>query len=197
MVCAGLFLIGLSLTACTGDSANKPIGRAGEATLSNGIPAPEFTLDDLSGVSRSPSSYQGKLVLLNFWATWCAPCIAEMPSLERLYAKFKDRGLHIVAVSVDPSDAKGELVEFVKKHGLTFDILRDPEISLPPKYGVSGFPETFFIGPDGQFLQFFDPSTQRASIKVVSDRAWDSPAFVDAIDELLKKSLEVDDTNPS
>ncbi len=200
VIIAALFAVALLAASCTGskngDAETREAGtRAPESKEERVVPVPEFELESLAGGKKSDTDYRGKVLLLNFWATWCAPCVAEMPSLERLHASFKDKGLEVVAVSVDPPGSKEELKAFVKKHGLTFEILLDPEISLPPMFGVSGFPETFFVGPDGILKPFYDPKTKKEALKVVSDRPWDSQVYLEAIGELLQR--ELNDTNPS
>ncbi len=201
--CCGLFLFVVSLAlGCSGPQNGANAGddtstaESGAApSVRPQIPIPEFSLARLSGGEKSDKDYRGKLVLLNFWALWCAPCVAEMPALERLHTSFKDKGLEVVAISVDSKNSQEELKAFVKKYGLSFDILLDPEISLPPKYGVTGFPETFFVGPDGVLRRFYDPNTKTEGVKVISDRPWDSPSYLEAVEAFVEKELR--DSNPS
>jgi len=160
--------------------------RSGAPKLASGSAAGAFRLKDLSGKSVSLESYRGKVVLLNFWATWCAPCVAEMPALERLYKTHKDKGFEVVAVTVDPASSKEDIEKFVEKNGLTFAVLLDPDIALPPEYGVTAFPESFFIDKEGRFLGFLDPMTKTKEVRIVSDRQWDAPAYVKAIANLLE-----------
>lgn len=145
--------------------------------------APDFTLRDLEGREVSLSDFRGKTVLLNFWATWCAPCIAEMPALERLHQQFQERSFLVLGVSTDFDPRVVSL--FQQKQGLSFPIVIDQEIVVPKKYGVSGFPESFFIGPDGTFLAFHDPSTGKRVTRIISDRPWDSPSFFENVNKLL------------
>lgn len=160
----------------------------GEAKFSPGLIAPEFEFLDLNGEKKTLHDFRGKHVLLNFWATWCAPCVSEMGALERLYKTYKDQGFEIVAINVDPAENLDAVKTFVKENGITFTILRDPELSLPPVYGLTGFPESFFISNEGKFLNFSDPSVGTAGVRIVGDRPWDSETFLKSVREVLPKS---------
>ncbi len=116
-----------------------------------GFRAPEFQakrLDDTMQVARL-GDYEGSVVLLNVWATWCQPCREEMPSIERLYQELGPRGLRVVAVSVDDGGAEADIQEFVREFGLTFDILHDPTGRILQTYQMIGVPETFLIDRTG------------------------------------------------
>jgi peroxiredoxin len=89
------------------------------------------------------------VVLLNIWATWCAPCRVEMPSIERLYRELGPRGLAVVAVSIDDPDTDDAIRDFARELGLTFEILHDAPGAIQRAYQTTGVPETFVIGPDG------------------------------------------------
>jgi peroxiredoxin len=113
-------------------------------------PAPDFSTVDIAGRPVGRDSYLGKVVVLNFWATWCPPCRLEMPSMEKLYREFEDQGLEIVAVNFMESP---ELVkEFVLEEGLTYPILIDRQASIAESYGVMRLPETVLIGRRGNLL---------------------------------------------
>ncbi|HJV31300.1 MAG TPA: TlpA disulfide reductase family protein [Bacillales bacterium] len=113
--------------------------------LEAGAKAPDFELKTLTGETVKLSSLKGKKVMLNFWATWCPPCKAEMPDLEKLY-KQKDNDLVILAVNIDPQlDVKG----FAKEFGITFPILLDEDDSVNERYQIISIPTTYFIDRDG------------------------------------------------
>lgn len=113
--------------------------------LEAGAKAPDFELKTLTGETVKLSSLKGKKVMLNFWATWCPPCKAEMPDLEKLY-KQKDNDLVILAVNIDPQlDVKG----FAKEYGITFPILLDEDDSVNERYQIISIPTTYFIDRDG------------------------------------------------
>jgi cytochrome c biogenesis protein CcmG/thiol:disulfide interchange protein DsbE len=117
-----------------------------------GFPAPDFTLQDLSGQVYRLADFQGKVVFLNVWATWCAPCRMEMPSMERLYRRFQGSDFVMLAVSED-EDGAAAVRPFVDDLGLTFPILIDRDGTIPQRYGVTGYPETFVIDRQGRVAQ--------------------------------------------
>ena len=119
--------------------------------VSVGMEAPpiEGKTIDGSGRSKSLDDYKGQVVLLNVWATWCEPCRAEMPSMEKLHREFAPGGLRIVAVSVDDPGSEQQIRDFVKEYGLTFEILHDPARVTAKRYQVTGYPESFVIGREG------------------------------------------------
>jgi len=118
-----------------------PAGRVVEGSL-----APDYTLPDLAGVQQSLP--KGKVVLLNFWATWCPPCRDEMPSMIELHKQLHDKGLVVVAASVDTNFSK--LDAFVREYSIPFQVLKDPDRSVSLlRYGVSHYPESFLIDRSG------------------------------------------------
>jgi DsbE subfamily thiol:disulfide oxidoreductase len=108
-----------------------------------------FTLKDLKGMPQSLP--KGKVVLLNFWATWCPPCRQEIPSLVMLQRKFADKGLAVVAVSVDKN--ADDVISFAREYDLSFQILHDPDAAVSQEYGVYKYPETFLIDRSGVIRQ--------------------------------------------
>ncbi|MDA8106701.1 MAG: TlpA disulfide reductase family protein [Nitrospiraceae bacterium] len=115
--------------------------------------APDFALKDLRGNTVRLSGLKGKVVLLNFWATWCPPCVAEMPQLNKLYKKLGPRGLHVVAVSTDNSI--GYPREFVSKNGIDFTVLYDENRTVTRSYKVFSMPTTFLIDKNGIIIEKF------------------------------------------
>ncbi len=132
---AGIFL---ALFLLTGMAAKPPLV---------GGPAPDFQLDQLNGPSTKMSNYRGKVVLLNFWATWCTPCIKEMPEIQAAYEKLKDEGFVVLALNFGEETEKAE--KLVKEMGLTFPILLDREVEVAERHRVVSLPVTFFIDPNG------------------------------------------------
>lgn len=187
-ICFLMALVTLVAFGCKKDSEQTSGHGDAETSMpviAAGTEPPEFELKDLNGNPVALSAFRGKTVLLNFWATWCAPCVAEMPALERLYQLLKANGLEVVAVSTDPDSKLEELKKFKDRYGISFTILRDPLFGVPSRYGVTGFPETFFVGKDGKVLTFRDPVSGEAAPKVVSDRPWDAPEFIEAVRRLV------------
>ena len=116
-----------------------------------GFAAPDFTLQTPDGQTLSLSDLRGQAVLLNFWATWCPPCRAEMPAIQQVYQKYRDRGFTVLAVDVQETDA--QVAAFVQEQGLTFPILMDRDGAVSAAYQVKAMPSTFFIDRDGIIRQ--------------------------------------------
>jgi peroxiredoxin len=115
------------------------------------VAAPDFTLLTLEGRPARLREFRGKLVLLNFWATWCAPCLHEMPSMERLYQTFKQTDFMLLAVSMD-RQGEGVARPFVDNLKLTFPVLLDSTLEVSRQYSVRGLPTTYLIDPDGLLI---------------------------------------------
>jgi peroxiredoxin len=128
------------------------------APIVGAIP-PDFSLFNLRGEELSLSSFRGQPIVINFWATWCAPCRAEMPAIQTRFDKFKDQGLVVLAVDFDePADL---VADFRDEFGLTFEILLDPGAEVQKLYRNRTYPTTFFIDPDGVIqVQHFGPMTE-------------------------------------
>lgn len=115
------------------------------------FPAPDFTARDLNGRPLRLSDLRGKVVFLNLWATWCAPCREEMPSMEMLQREMAGQDFVIVAVSEDANGAEA-VRPFVSEFGFTFPILLSPNGEVGRKYGITGYPETFIIDKTGKVV---------------------------------------------
>jgi peroxiredoxin len=115
-----------------------------------GSTAPDFRAKVLGANSyKTLADYKGQVVLLNVWATWCPPCQAELPSLERLYQAYGDKGLKLVAVSIDDYVSEDSIRAFAKNFGITFEVLHDSTHAIERIYQTTGYPESFVIGPEG------------------------------------------------
>ncbi|MBI2155085.1 MAG: TlpA family protein disulfide reductase [Candidatus Rokubacteria bacterium] len=110
--------------------------------------APNVTLPTLQGRPLALSELKGKVVLVNFWATWCIPCQWEMPLMEKLYQAYKAKGFVIVAISLD-QEGRAVVESFVKERKLTYPVLLDPSLTGARQFGIVGLPATFLIGADG------------------------------------------------
>jgi peroxiredoxin len=142
--------------------------------LKAGTPAPELRLPARDGKAVDLGSFRGRLVVLNFWATWCPPCVAEMPSLERMHKALSAEGLSVVAVSVDEDEAA--LTAFVQRAGITFPVLRDPGGAVATaSFKTTGYPETFVIDARGVILETY-----------VGPAEWDTPEALAHFRRLLK-----------
>jgi len=143
-ILAGVLLFGLLTVAIVQamEKEEKPDNLPG---LKIGVKAPDFELENLAGETVKLSDYQGKKVILNFWATWCPPCKEEMPAMEKFYQKAGD-DVEILAVNIDPQyDVKG----FANKMGITFPILLDKNDKVNSTYSVMTIPTTYFINEEG------------------------------------------------
>jgi cytochrome c biogenesis protein CcmG, thiol:disulfide interchange protein DsbE len=113
--------------------------------------APTFTLDRLDGKSKvSLASFRGKAVILNFWASWCIPCKEESPRLQAFWEKNRERD--VVVLGIDAQDFDFDARRFVERYGLTFPILRDKHGSTLGHYGITSFPETWFVDRRGRLV---------------------------------------------
>lgn len=112
--------------------------------------APDFELTTLEGKKVKLSDYKGKKVILNFWATWCPPCRAEMPDMEEFYSTYKDKDIVILGVNLTKSEQEESVVrEFIKSYGITYPIPLDVESSVAETYQVSAIPTSYFIDTKG------------------------------------------------
>ncbi|WP_281886826.1 thiol-disulfide oxidoreductase ResA [Paenibacillus sp. YYML68] len=113
-----------------------------------GAAAPNFKLSSLDGVTRELSDYKGKVVVVNFWGTFCEPCRNEMPALDRQQTKWKDSGVVVLGLNLD--EPRITVDNYIRQVGVTFPILFDKDEQMRKRYGVSQYPTTFFIKPDGR-----------------------------------------------
>jgi cytochrome c biogenesis protein CcmG/thiol:disulfide interchange protein DsbE len=147
----GLLVAGGLSLALRAPASRSPEDEGGPAVaIGSEVPAFRAETIDPPVRTRTPADYRGEVLLLNIWATWCVPCVQEMPTLEKLYEAYGDSGLAIVAVSIDDSGSADRIREFRKQHGLTFEILHDPAaaiMDLLPRFIV---PQTLVIDRRGR-----------------------------------------------
>ncbi|MCY3612577.1 MAG: TlpA disulfide reductase family protein [Gemmatimonadetes bacterium] len=164
---AGIVVIGVVLVAWLTRGRIQPVV--------SGYPAPDFVVTDIAGAPVTLDDFSGKVVLLNVWATWCGPCVEEMPSMQRLYDRFSRDEFEIAAISVDApggsmdssGNVGGDPAGFARDLSLTFPILLNPSGSIQQVYQTSGVPESFVIGADGVIYK-----------KVAGPTAWDSDSNI-------------------
>jgi peroxiredoxin len=137
--------------------------------------APDFTLPSTDGRQVSLQQYRGKVVFLNFWATWCIPCREEMPALERLHQTYQAQDL--VIISIDLKESADQVKAFLQKHNLSFPSLLDQNGSVFRDYLVVGMPTTYLIGRDGTMLA-----------RGVGGRDWTRAEALQLIQELIKRT---------
>ena len=153
----------LALSALLAAATGLSVHAAGKLTSGSGEPAPPLALRDLAGQEIRLESFRGRTVIVNFWATWCAPCVAEMPSLARLHAKVAPAGVEVLAVNLQENAAR--IRPFVQRLGLDFPIVRDHDGAVTKAWGARVFPTTFVVGPD-----------QRIALVAIGDINWDAPS---------------------
>ena len=135
---------------------------------------PDFTFSH-QGREQRLADFRGRVVVLNFWATWCPPCVAEMPSLERLHKQLGPRGLVVLGISVDADTAAYD--KFLRDLNITFINYRDPDRRISSLYGTFMYPETYIIDSQGRLIR-----------KVIGTMEWDDPQVVALLTELLGKA---------
>jgi thiol-disulfide isomerase/thioredoxin len=136
---------------------------------------PSLNLEDLKGKKVDLKSFKGKVIFLNFWATWCGPCKEEMPSIEALYQRFKDRDFIFLTISVDYEGSK-PVREFIEKNRYTFPVLVDQKSETLDIFEVTGIPTTFVIDKQGKLLG-----------KAIGPRNWTSSEIVSYLTQLLSQ----------
>ncbi|MGD9136541.1 MAG: TlpA disulfide reductase family protein [Desulfobacterales bacterium] len=148
-----------------------------QVTIESNIQAPDFSFPGLDDKKVSLGDHKGKIVLVNIWATWCPPCVEEMPSMEKLYQKFKGKNFEILAVSIDETGAKA-VAPFMKKTRLTFPALIDAQGTIKTTYKITGIPESFIIDKQGFLIK-----------KIVGPVDWAAPKVFRYFSELIQKPV--------
>jgi peroxiredoxin len=157
-------LMGLMVAACSdGQELNRP---------SETRAAPDFTLEDMQGVTHSLADYQGKVMIVNFWATWCPPCVKEMPSLQRAWEQLRGEDIGVLAINM--GEQKQAIEGFIQKHPVELPILLDKDFDMADAWAVSGLPTTYVVDPEGQIV-----------FQVIGEREWDDPDLLEEIRGLL------------
>jgi peroxiredoxin len=146
-----VFMVIVLLVALAGLPAFDVWGM-GSRVPTVGMQAEDFRLADLAGKEQSLSQYRGKIVLLNFWATWCKPCTTEMPAMQTMYDKLRDKGFVVLAVNELEDDAK--VREHIKQYGHTFPVLMDHDNKVANQFGVFGLPVSVFIDQEGRVQEY-------------------------------------------
>ena len=144
--------------------------------------APDFTLKDLNGVEISLKEFRGKVVLLNFWATWCSPCRIEIPSMVELYKRYKDKGLEVIGVNLDKL-GKSEVEKLSLEHKINFPVLLNPSGNIAALYGVVALPTTVFLDRYGRVKGRFSGALN-----------WTAETNLNTIDTLLELDLSSGDS---
>ncbi|MBT7272766.1 MAG: TlpA family protein disulfide reductase [Nitrospina sp.] len=156
--------------------------------------APEFKLNNIRGGTTKLSDFKGKVVLVNFWATWCAACVEEMESMQNLYNDLKKKDVEIVAISIDRWN-EDRIIDYADKKNLNFHILRDPDQKVRKQYYIMGLPTSYLIDGDGKIRGYvsgartWDSLTSKNTLLSLKD----SGSLAELTTEKL--SMRVDDDN--
>ena len=140
----------------------------------DGKQAHDFALPGIDGKTVRLGDFRGKAVILSFWASWCPSCRMEMPTLQKVHRRFKDRNLAVVTVSID-AQGKKQVLPLMKKLGLTFPVLLDPKQQVMDRYGVTLIPTDFLIGPNGEMLG-----------KAIGPKDWDGKNGIRILEKLIE-----------
>jgi thiol-disulfide isomerase/thioredoxin len=176
-----IFIFFIVLVSTTGyaESIQDKLVRFGITVPKKKTEAIDFELEDMNGDIKKLSSYSGKVVFLNFWATWCGPCRIEMPSMQRVYEEFKDKGFVIVAV--DLQEDKKVVKKFITEYNLTFPVLLDKTGKVGGIYGARSIPTTYLIDRNGYIIG-----------RQIGAREWDTQEFKELFGEILQNGVEYD-----
>jgi peroxiredoxin len=145
-------LLGLLLASVMLVTSGGLVWGMGSRVPTVGTTAEDFRLVDLEGKQQSLSQYRGKVVLVNFWATWCKPCTTEMPAMQSIYDRLHDKGFVVLAINELEDDAK--VREHIKQHGHTFPVLMDRDNKVANQFGVFGLPVSVFIDERGVVQEY-------------------------------------------
>ena len=156
-------------------SPENPQPKANQFKSQEGYMAPRFSLRNLKGNMEGLDDHLGKVIVVNFWATWCVPCVKEMSSFENLYRRYRSQGLTLLAVSLDKGDST-KVQEFVDKHKLSFPILLDTKGVAEKLYPSFSIPFTYVIDKQG-----------RVVARVDGAKNWESSETFEAVEHLLKQ----------
>jgi thiol-disulfide isomerase/thioredoxin len=170
----GLVLIVFPVLLSAQSTIDEMLSEEGFAIAIDGSEAPDFSLERLGGGKTSLSSLQGKVVFVNFWATWCGPCRIEMPSMERLYNQMsKD---HFEILAVDLREAEETVAQFAKDLNLSFPVLLDSQGTTGAIYVVQSIPTTFLVNKEGHLIG-----------RLIGSREWDTDSFINLLETLIEE----------
>jgi len=155
------------------DAVIKAFEGTGIQTVSEGIVPINFTLPLLDGTKITLSQLKGKVVFLNFWATWCGPCRSEMPSMEAVYQKLKDKGLEIIAVNL--GESRDKVSGFMNEYKLTFRPVLDERQITGSQYNIRAIPTTYIIDRRGLIIA-----------RLVGSTNWNTPRIISALEAVLR-----------
>ncbi|HHJ18585.1 MAG TPA: TlpA family protein disulfide reductase [Gammaproteobacteria bacterium] len=151
--------------------ASPAIAEQSLTKLTPAVTAPGFTLADMDGKKHKLSDYRGRPVIINFWATWCPPCRAELPSMNKAWTKIKDQGIDMLAVNV--GEDEDTIFAFMSDYPIDFTILLDESGDMITHWPVKGLPTTFVINPEGKLVY-----------RAIGGREWDDDTLLNLVRNL-------------
>jgi peroxiredoxin len=152
--------------------------------IAPGDRAPNVQGVDLTNSPIALWDTKGQLFLVNFWATWCGPCIEELPALQKLHQKFQARGFQVVGIAVD--DTLENVKDVVQRYGITYPIILDNKAQSKRSFQVKGFPESFILDGEHRVMVVSDPADGTPQTRLWGPREWDSPRVGALVNSLLK-----------
>lgn len=155
----------IALTAAVADSMRDRVVRAGDQ-------APHFSMRADNGLTVTPTEFGGKVLIVNFWATWCPPCVEETPSMVAFANQYRDKGVVVFGISVDKSQKNYD--NFIRRFGITFLTARDPEAKASDLFGTYVYPETYVINREGKVVQ-----------KIIGGTNWTDPNLMRFVEGML------------
>jgi peroxiredoxin len=160
-----ILLLGAILIYIVAGTLEPRITNAGDS-------APNFKVTTDHGKTITPENFGGKLLVVNFWASWCPPCVSETPSLEQFARTLAPQGVVVVGISQDRKEEAYR--RFIQRYGITFETARDPGADIAASYGTFQIPETYLIDRNGKVLE-----------KVISNQDWMDPEFLARVRRML------------
>lgn len=130
--------------------------------------APGFAIEDTQGKMHELSDYKGQVLVVNFWATWCAPCVKEMPSLQRAWEALRDEGIQVLAINM--GEDKQAIDRFTDRYPVDFPVLLDTGLEVANEWSVMGLPTTYVVNPAGEI-----------AYQITGEREWDAPELLEEI----------------
>ncbi len=157
VVVGGLFVFGFAWSLAGAVETQNASACRGLQPEARDLPAPDFVVQDLQGNEVRPSDFRGKFVVVNFWATWCDPCITEWPQVHRLAERLEDHDdVVVLAVSIDKDpEAIGPFLESLSLSDTSVEVVWDPEQTLHQRFGTTNIPDTYFVNEQGRITDAF------------------------------------------
>lgn len=149
-----LVFVSLVFTGCTTTQSNNPTNNQNTNNTTNSTReiAPDFSWKDANGKVVKLSDLKGKVVLIDFWATWCGPCRMTIPHVEAIYEKYKGKGVEVLGVNLDQGNIE-KVQQFIKDYGMKYLIIADPNSKVGSLYGVNSIPRFFIVDKNGRIAK--------------------------------------------